>query len=35
MVDDTKSDVLRLKENIKNESSEGNNNFKYKNSEYG
>ena len=33
--DDARSDVLRLKENIKNENSEGNNNFKYKNSEYG
>ena len=35
MADDSKSDLLRLKENIKNENSEGNNNFKYKNSEYG
>ena len=35
VADDSKSDVLRLKENIKNESSEGNNNFKFKNSEYG
>ena len=35
VADDSKSDVLRLKENIKNESYEGNNNFKFKNSEYG
>ena len=33
--DDSKSDVLRIKENIKNENSEGNNKFRYKNSDNG
>ena len=35
VIDDYKSDLLRLKENIKNENSEMNNKPKYKNSEYG
>ena len=33
--DDSKSDVLRIKENIKNENSEGNKKFRYKNSDNG